>query len=384
MPSHTTPFIVEPYLKATTIRSPLGFMSQATYWAQLLFPGITVLTRHFLHVELLHRELRRLKNAGERRERIEEALRSPALHKRLEQQYRRRIRKEDDKTVTKMTYWQRYGSMFEYFGLWDAPHVMGRRDLWRLVFCSHVPNEFRAWAARSENGAGRRRRIRHTRWYQRFRAQLLQSNGQVPARLLWWVTGEGGPQDASHEIRLSRRLSYAFLIWQTIFEVGVKLRLRDHVLPRASTWPVNGRAAVDLLVLAQATDEPSSDDLKRIFSGLLSAHAQQLSPGLPRWQAAVDRQEWSEPTLTRLYDGSAVKELATVPASSLFCRLVRLHQEYCRAQGKTDAEFIRADGGGFRALKFRKISASFGGAPWGLFSYRLEPAGLLYRSGIES
>lgn len=36
-------FIIEPYLKATTVRSPLGFMSQATYWAQLLFPGITVL-----------------------------------------------------------------------------------------------------------------------------------------------------------------------------------------------------------------------------------------------------------------------------------------------------------------------------------------------------
>ena len=49
-------------------------MSQATYWAQLLFPGVTVLTRHFLHVELLLRELRRRKKGGHSPQQIRQAL----------------------------------------------------------------------------------------------------------------------------------------------------------------------------------------------------------------------------------------------------------------------------------------------------------------------
>src|SRR2546430_7591412 len=94
MPTHTEPFIIEPYVKPSTIRSPLGFMSQATYWAQLLFPGVTVLTRHFLHVELLLRELRRRKKAGEPLGKIEQTLRSPAMHRRLERSEERRVGKE--------------------------------------------------------------------------------------------------------------------------------------------------------------------------------------------------------------------------------------------------------------------------------------------------
>src|SRR5437868_7912779 len=101
MPSSTS-FIVEPYLKPTTIRSPLGFMSQATYWAQLLFPGITVLTRDFLHIELLLRELRRCKKAGAPREKILSTLRSVTLHARLEREYRRRVGDERDQAITKV------------------------------------------------------------------------------------------------------------------------------------------------------------------------------------------------------------------------------------------------------------------------------------------
>jgi hypothetical protein len=374
-------FVVEPYLKASGIRSPLGFMSQATRWAQLLFPGITVLTRDFLHVELLHRELRSRKKAGESRNKIEEVLRSPAVHRRLEREYKGRVGDEDDATVTRMTYWQRYGSLFEYFGLWSAPRSLRRKELWSLVFSGRIPNDCRAWWTHPEPLDNRQRRIRHTRWYLRFQDELVAA-GQVPPRLLWWVTGDGGPGDVSEDIKLSRRLSYAFLIWQTLFEVGIKLRFRGHALPKASSRPVNASEAVALLV--QATDgEPGSDVLKRVFSGLLSAHVHQLRRGMPSWQAKVER-KWHDGRLTTLYDGTPVKDLATLPASSLFYRLVELHQYYCRWQGKPDAEFIRPVRDTFRPLKFAAISASFRGTPWGLFGYRLDQAATLYRSGVGS
>src|SRR6266513_391015 len=379
MPTHTEPFIIEPYVKPSTIRSPLGFMSQATYWAQLLFPGVTVLTRHFLHVELLLRELRRRKRAGEPRGKIEQTLRSPAMHRRLEREYKRAVGAENDQIVTKMTYWQRYASMFEYFGLWKAPRNLQPKDLWQIVFCGRMPSEFRTWVV-PEVPEKRRRRIAHTRWYLRFQDELIGAAGQ-PERLLWWVTGEGAPRDASNEIRLSRCLSYAFLVWQTLFEVGGTLRFRDASLPKASSQVLSAREAVDLLVLATEEAEPSTDTLKRVFSGLLSAHVHQLKPSMPKWQATVERQSWHESTLTRLYDGSPVRELAAVPAPLVFSRLVQLHQYYCARQGKTDAEFIRASGNGFTPLKFPKISASFQRTPWGLFGYRLDQAVALYRSG---
>lgn len=374
-----SPFIIEPYVKPSTIRSPLGFMSQATYWAQLLFPGVTVLTRHFLHVELLLRELRRRKKVGESRQKIEQMLRSPTMHRRLEREYKRAVDAENDQVVTKMTYWQRYASMFEYFGLWKAPRNLQPKDLWQIVFSGRMPREFRTWAV-PEASEKRRRRIAHTRWYLRFQEELVEAAGE-PERLLWWVTGEGGPRDASAEMRLSRRLSYAFLVWQTLFEVGSKLRFRGTALPKATSRVLSPREVVNLLVLAAEQAEPSTDNLKRVFSGLLSAHAHQLKPSLPQWQATVERQPWHESTLTRLYDGSPVKELAVVPAPSLFSRLVGLHQYYCERQGKTDAEFIRASANGFAPLKFPKISAQFQATPWGLFGYRLDQAVALYRSG---
>src|SRR5262249_17511898 len=157
----------------STIRSPLGFMSQATYWAQLLFPGITVLTRDFLHVELLHRELRRQKNHGVPREKIDQMLRSPALHRRLDQEYKHRVGRETDTTITKVTYWQRYSSLFNYFRLWDAPRLLRRTELGSLVFDPRVPVEFRSWAV-SEKADRRRRRISHTRWYLSFRRSLSE------------------------------------------------------------------------------------------------------------------------------------------------------------------------------------------------------------------
>jgi hypothetical protein len=382
MPMHSAPFIIEPYVKPSTIRSPLGFMSQATYWAQLLFPGVTVLTRHFLHVELLLRELRRKRKAGESRYKIEQLLRSPTVHRRLEQEYKRAVGAENDQVITKMTYWQRYASMFEYFGLWSAPRNLQPRDLWQIVFSGRLPSQFRAWVT-PEVAEKRRRRIAHTRWYLRFQQELIAASGQ-PERLLWWVTGEGGPRDASVEIRLSRRLSYAFLLWQTLFEVGAKLRFRGAAFPNTTSRPLNPRETVELLVLAVEDAEPSTDTLRRVFSGLLSAHAHQLKPSMPNWQAAVERQPWHESTLTRLYDGSAVRDLATTPAGSLFARLVNLHGYYCERQGKTDAEFIRANANGFTPLKFPRISAQFQGTPWGLFGYRLDQAVALYRSGAPT
>ena len=99
------------------------------------------------------------------------------------------------------------------------------------------------------------------------------------------------------------------------------------------------------------------------------------------WQRKVERASWYRPAFARLYDGTEVRDLAKIPATALFRRLVELHQYYCRAQGKTDAEFIRSSKDGFLAEQFgTRISASFGSTPGGLFGYRLNQAVALYQS----
>src|SRR5262249_24429481 len=261
------------------------------------------------------------------------------------------------------------------FGLWSAPRGLRRKELWSLVFSGRLPTDCRAWWPHPEPLENRQRRIRHTRWYIHFQDELGAAAGQVPPCLLWWVTGIGVPTEVSEDIKLSRRLSYAFLIWQTIFEVGIKLRFQGHALPKASSRLVSVSEAVQLLV--QATDgEPGSDVLKRIFSGLLSAHVHQLALGMSSWQAQVQRR-WPDGRWTTLYARTPVKDFAALPAFSLFPRLVELHQYYCRWQGKPDAEFIRLVRDSFRPLKFSEISASFRGTPWGLFGYRLDQAATL-------
>ena len=322
------------------------------------------------------RELRRRRRLGDVREKIEPALRSRSLHRRLEREYMRYLGEESDAVVTKVTYWQRYGSMFDYFGLWRAPRELDESELWRIVFASKMPEEFRTWT-RQESPVERRRRISDTRWYLRFQQELAEAGAD---RILWWVTGEGAPSDVSDEIRLSRRLSYAFLVWQTLFEVGIRLSFQGIQLSRMSAQPLGARRVVDLLVAA-TRGEPGRDALKEIFAGLLSAHAHQLAPGMATWQRKVERASWYRPALTRLYDGTEVRDLAKVPATSLFRRLVELHQYYCRAQGKTDAEFIRSSKDGFLVKQFgTRISASFGSTPGGLFGYRLNQAVALYQS----
>jgi len=375
MARHSAAFVIEPYLRPSTIRSPLGFMSQATYWAQLLFPGVTVLTRHFFHVELLLRELRRRKKGGHSPQQIRQALRSPTVHRRLEREYNRYRGAEEDAAVTKVTYWQRYGSMFDHFGLWDAQRALHASELWQILFSPRVPAEFRTWV-RPEPPRERQRRIQHTRWYLTFQKTLREAQ---PVDVMWWVTGDGGPREVSDAIKLSRRLSFAFLVWQTLFEVGVQLMLRGRRLPRTSARLTSAHDAVELLVLA-TEGEPSTEALETIYSGLLSSHANQLGQGMSLWQTEVEHQEWYRPTLTRLYDGTQVKDLAKIPTAVLFSTLVDLHQQYCQAQGKTEAEFIRPSKGGYFPLKAAKISASFRATPWGLFGYRLDQAAMLYQS----
>lgn len=350
-------------------------MSLATYWAQLLFPGITVLTRDFLHVELLLRELRRHKRAGESQQRVLAALGSVALHTRLEREYRRCVGDNRDRATTKMTYWQRYASMFDYFDLWKAPRALSSEDLHRIVFSLRTPSEFQEWTRR-EDVAARQRRIQNTRWYLSFQRRLRDAGGSQG--VLWWVTGEGGPSDVRDEIKLSRRLSFAFLIWQTLFEAGISLTFQGDELPGASRRRLSSRAVVDLLVGA-TKGELSKRDLRTLFSGLLAAHTQHLDTSMSGWQERVERQ-WNTSRLTHLYDGTQIQDFARTPASGLFRRLVDLHQHYCQAQGKTDSEFIRFTKAGFQPLQFRGITVSFDSPPGGLFGYRLNEAVTLYQS----
>src|SRR5205807_2249981 len=56
----------------------------------------------------------------------------------------------------------------------------------------------------------------------------------------------GGPANVRDEIKLSRRLSFAFLIWQTLFEAGIALTSQGVELPGPSKRRLAKRQIFDI------------------------------------------------------------------------------------------------------------------------------------------
>lgn len=366
-------FLIEPYVSEPSIRSALGFMSLSSRWANVLFPGITVLTREFLQLELLHREMCRLKRSGKSRERVEKELAKRSMHRALEAEFNHKRNPEGaDDFVTKVTYWQRYASMIRHFKLWESKKALSSRELHDLVFRRSVPPRHRG--LKVETPEDRSRRINHTGWYgqQRDRGCLQKT---------WWLRGEFSSSGWSDEVRFVRRLELGFIVWQTYFEICVALLAKKREVP---TRPANtsfAQAFRDLRALAGEESPLSSDAtrLHRVAAQMLWVHDHELK-GMRRWQEAV--KQLGDERLYRLYDQSmTVSDLASTRSKDLFAQLVHLHQIYCGAQGKGSAAFVEREGSGkYRPGKLPDLSVVFSEGRVGLFGYRLEQAVQLKRS----
>lgn len=360
-------FLIEPYVTEPSIRSALGFMGLSSRWANVLFPGITVLTREFLQLELLHREMCRLRRSGKSRERVESELAKRSMHRALETEFNRKRDPESaGDAVTKMTYWQRYASMARHFKLWESRKALSSWELHDLVFRRSIPTRHRA--LKVEAPEVRSRRINHTGWYSQHR-----DKGCV--RKTWWVRGEFSPSGWSDELRLARRLELGFIVWQTYFEICVALLTQKQAIP---TKPIRTNFAQALRELKALSEEESplscdSRRLRRVAAQLLWIHDFELK-GMLRWQAQASK--LGDERLYRLYDQSmTVSDLASTRSRDLFAQLVHLHQIYCGAQGKGSAAYVERTGSGkFRPGKLPSLSVEFSGGRAGLFGYRLDQA----------
>lgn len=113
-------FIVQPFQRQASIRSILGFMSLATRWGDYLFPGITVLTRDLHDVKAIHETAIKMGVGDSPRKRYE--FQRPATDHKIAYTLSKLLSRENmrfspNQLTQRMTYWQRYGSLINHFGL---------------------------------------------------------------------------------------------------------------------------------------------------------------------------------------------------------------------------------------------------------------------------
>ena len=289
-------FIVEPLAAESTIRSPLGFMSLSTKWGNILFPGVTVLTTNFVQLSLLLHEYKKLKDEKKSNNSIKDILKSENTHRRLEKEWRR-IRKEDDLVKTRMTYWNRYGSMFNYFQLDKNYKKLIRKTpiataarLYKVVFQKNDTYSEKRKDARN-------RRIQHARRYSKIENWIQKSIDEKNYRALqWWVVGANHVEFADlPDLQLVRQLEFALSIWQTYFELCVSSYPQFRCLP-LKPKKIKLAALVEKLILRDkqvATDESTkitkaeSIENYDLARELLYIHQTYLKKKMPKWQKLV-------------------------------------------------------------------------------------------------
>jgi hypothetical protein len=153
--------MVRSFKSEGSIRSVLGFMSLATRWGDHLFPGITVLTRDLHDVKAIHATAIRMGVADSPRKRYD--FQRPATDPQIASDLskilsRENIRRSSKDLTQQMTYWQRYGSLVDHFGLLDQERPRSIEGYRKMIFRD------RLGPAKDEPKV-RKRRIRHFKWY---------------------------------------------------------------------------------------------------------------------------------------------------------------------------------------------------------------------------
>ena len=373
-------FVVQPFRKDPDIRSVLGFMSIASRWGHYLFPGITVLTRDLYAVQAMHQVAIRMR-AWEPRGRVRFQKRSTdaAIARQLKRILPAGRRDDDAKLLQVMTYWQRYGSLFQHFGLLTERRHRSIRGYRQMIFASR-PEELG-----EDTKSVQRRRITHFEWYRRHRRRLVDApTGDGGRGLLhgphgqwrrWWLTGLGAPPRIPKPILLVRQLEFFFTVWQTLFEAGARSAAMSGRLPKRAA-PGRDLVAEFATLLLEARSADSEELNRRLVRVCLTLHERFVAPHVARWQRDVV--QMLGPAVRGgpffgLHDGSTIRDFADREGSSLLTSLADLHNEYCGVQGKPYAACVAR----FRprpvVMRRPSISATLGGR-WGLFGYRFEAA----------
>ena len=363
-------FVVEPFERKSGIRSALGFMSIATKWGGYLFPGLTVLTRDLHDVHAMR--LVALKN--KKRDPDLARFRTRRSDDQIARELDSLLRSEDlcvpaDHLKQKTSYWIRYGSLLDHFGLLEETKPRSISYYKSLIF------ERRASDVGLDDLSTRERRLRHFRWYQKNRSRL----GPGGPLQRWWLTGERPPRRAPPALLLVRELEFFFVVWQTLFETAARLLHANERLPHS------GLSQGDALkcfwdCLRKLRNRFDVAVARRLVQASFDLHKTKVAPRLKRWTRTVDRLV-AEPTkFYTLHDGQPIETLRKLRGFRLLERLAHLHVAYCKQQGKRHAISIFDFSHGHLGPIDPPISLLRLGFEGGLFGYRLEAAFTLHES----
>jgi hypothetical protein len=378
--------MVRSFKSEGSIRSVLGFMSLATRWGDHLFPGITVLTRDLHDVKAIHETAIRMGVADSPRKRHE--FQRPVTDPKIARDLSKilsceNIRLSSKELTQQMTYWQRYGSLVDHFGLLDQKRTKSVEGYRGMIFRN------RQGPAKDEPKV-RKRRIRHFNWYRQNRKNVFSIQlpdirklfkGETGAWRRWWLTGLTPPAKAPDSICLVRELEFFFTVWQTLFEASAFLL---HETGRADApRSRSSRPLEDFLRLVLGPPISTQANWRKLVSVCLQLHEHFVSPRLPKWQKKAINligPDQNVDGFIKLHNNEDIKTFGARKSSELQEALADLHVVYCELQNKRHAVCAWSFKHRKRGPSYPALSAVFNGSRWGLFGYRFQASQTLWES----
>jgi len=379
-------FIVQPFAKQTSIRSILGFMSLATRWGDHLFPGITVLTRDLHDVKAMHEvaaSMQVIKSPVQRAQ-FQRPETDVKIARRLTKLLQgERISVPPGELIQRMSYWQRYGSLIEHFGLLDTVHPKSVQGYRNMIFGD-------GFGTGKDEPEIRKRRIRHFNWYRKNRPKVTAEatevhslfRGPQGAWRRWWLTGLNPPNEVPTCVGLVRGVEFFFIIWQTLFEAAtLLLRQSGKVSLRAVHTSKPLEKFLELFLNLKVAF--STEVCSRLLSVGLRLHEHAIAPRLKRWEKEVYELmgvESNPERFTKLHNGESVVKFGALDSAALLEALAELHVRYCELQNKNHAICVHSFKDRSLGNTLPSLSAEFKPHHWGLFSYRFQASLTLWES----
>jgi hypothetical protein len=386
-------FYVEPFEKGETIRSALGFMSLTSRWGNLLFPGITVLTRDLHDVWALHTVA--IEEMNRKRPNFSQ-FRTKNTDKRVADVLKSRFGLDPRRSYTqRMTYWQRYGSLLNHFNMLTSAKALSIKGYRQLVFdADHRPRKNEPW---EKNPTQRATRIANAAWYRKHGSGIQDNINAANLDVVlnddvryWWLTGLEAPaRGVPESIKLARKLEFALSVWQTAFEAAIQC-VRFKIPLRGRSGLRQPRLLREFLLACLKCKEDGSET--RAYQDVV-AHGLQLHESLFRrdffkgWTERVkdvleyQNSSYSFNQLAKFHDGMLVTDLAKLPSEQLLAALVSLHTTYCKIQNKPGSIYVEELYKADRVNQvFDRLSLELSAGRWGLFGYRFGASITLFES----
>lgn len=361
-------------------------MSLATRWGDYLFPGITVLTRDLHDVKAIHETAIRMDvaNSPRRRYEFQRPATDPTIARELSKVLsRENIQKSSSELTQQMTYWQRYGSLVDHFGLLDQKRPKSVDGYRKMIF------QDRLGLAKDEPRI-RRRRISNFRWYSRNRGKVFAIQptdiqhlfrGETGSWRRWWLTGMKPPANVPDSICLVRELEFFFTVWQTLFEASAFLLRetgRADVRRSRSTQPLE-----DFLTLILRYPNQTQSDWRKLVSVCLQLHDDLISARLARWQKNAINLVGLDKNINgymKLHNKQDIETFGARGSAELQEALAELHVAYCELQNKRHAVCAWSFKDRKPGPSYPALSAAFNNYRWGLFGYRFQASQTLCES----